>query len=229
MKQGSNGSSNNKDMGSTANKVMKPAAYKDKASSASIIKPTQTSAFHPVQFLALGSQEPAQENWENVTAASATGQPKEVKHQVLAQHHHHHYHHHYHHIRNVQHKVQPSQNQNDTPPKNKAGMAHQCCGSSDVFTGRFEGNGANYSISGSNSGGNHCSNGKNGSNSAVQAGGMNIEGANGIAGQSGPGNRNGSVSGNGSGADQNRFAQREVALKKFRLKRKERNFGEKVL
>ncbi|XP_074575488.1 two-component response regulator-like PRR37 isoform X2 [Curcuma longa] len=229
LKQGSDGSRNKEDMGSTTKNCMKPAAHKDKASSAPIIKCTQTSSFHPVQFLALGSREPVQENWENVTAASATGQPREAQHQVPAQHHHHHHyhHHHYHHVQSVQHKTQQSQNQNDTPPKNRAGAAPQCCGSSDVFSGRFEGNAANYSISGSNSGSNHCSNGKNGSNGAVHAGGINIEGANGSAGQSGLGNRNGSGSGNGSGVDQNRFAQREVALKKFRLKRKERNFGKK--
>ncbi|XP_042427353.1 two-component response regulator-like PRR37 [Zingiber officinale] len=226
LNQGSNGSSNNKGMGSTRKNCMKPAAHKDKASSTPIIKSTYISAFHPVHFLALGSQEPVQENWENVTASSATGQPREAQHQVPAQHHHHHHyhHHHYHHVQSVQHKMQQSQNQNDTPPKSRA----QCCGSSDVLSRQFEGNAANYSISESNSGSNHCSNGKNGSNSAVRVGGMNIESANGIAGQSGPGNRNGSGSGNGNGIDQNRFTQREVALKKFRLKRKERNFGKKV-
>jgi pseudo-response regulator 7 len=40
----------------------------------------------------------------------------------------------------------------------------------------------------------------------------------------------GGGSGSGSGNDmyQNRFPQREAALNKFRLKRKDRNFGKKV-
>lgn len=228
LKQGSNGSRNNNDMGSTTKNAMKPAVHKDKTS-ASIIKCTQTSAFHPVQFRASGNQESAQENGENVTAASATGQPREIQHQVPAHHHHHHhYHHHYHHVHNMQHKTQPSQNQNDLAHKNRAGVDPQC-GSSDVFNGPFEGNGANCSNNGSNSGSNHGSNGQNGSSSAVHTGGLNMEDANGIAEQSGLGNGNGSGSGSGSGIEQNRFAQREAALKKFRLKRKERNFGKKVL
>ncbi|RWV96712.1 hypothetical protein GW17_00040551, partial [Ensete ventricosum] len=52
--------------------------------------------------------------------------------------------------------------------------------------------------------------------------------ANGIAEQNCPGSGNGSGSGSGSGIDQNRLAQREAALKKFRQKRKERNYGKKV-
>jgi len=38
----------------------------------------------------------------------------------------------------------------------------------------------------------------------------------------------GSVSGSGNDMYQNRFPQREAALNKFRLKRKDRNFGKKV-
>ncbi|KAG6511917.1 hypothetical protein ZIOFF_029996 [Zingiber officinale] len=228
LKQGSNGSSNNNDMGSTTKNAMKPAVHKDKTSSASIIKCTQTSAFHPVQVRASGNQEPVQENGENVAAASATGQPREKQHQLPAHHHHHHhYHHHYHHVHNMLNKAKPSQNQNDLSPKNRAGVEPQC-GSSNVFNGPFEGNGANGSNNGSNSGSNHGSNGQNGSSNAVQAGGLNMEGDNGIAEQSGLANGNGSGSGSGSVIEQNRFAQREAALKKFRLKRKERNFGKKV-
>ncbi|KAJ8466734.1 hypothetical protein OPV22_029286 [Ensete ventricosum] len=205
LMQGSNGSSDNNDTGSTSKNVF-----------------TKPSAFHPVQFRASESQEPAQQNVENVTIYSATGQSREIQRQAQAQHHHHHhYHHHHHHIHNVQqHKPQPLKNHNDLPLNNRAGSAQQC-GTSD---GLVEGDAADYSINGSNSGCNHSSNGHNGSNTAIQTGGLNIESANGIAKQSGTG----SGSGSGSGIDQNRLAQREAALKKFQKKRKERNFGKKV-
>ncbi|CAD5162987.1 unnamed protein product [Musa acuminata subsp. malaccensis] len=205
LKQGSNGSSDNNDMGSTTKNVF-----------------TKPSAFHPVQFRASESQEPAQQNVENVTIASATGQSREIQHQAQAQHHHHHhYHHHHHHIHNVQqHKPQPPKTHNDLPLNNRAGSAQQCGTSNRLL----EGDAANYSINGSNSGSNHSSNGHNGSHTVIQTGGLNIESANGIANQSGPG----SGSGSGSLIDENRLAQREAALKKFRQKRKERNFGKKV-
>nr|XP_009386543.1 PREDICTED: two-component response regulator-like PRR73 isoform X1 [Musa acuminata subsp. malaccensis] len=230
LKQGSNGSSNNNDMGSyTKNVFTKPASYKDKAASSLLVKCAQTSAFHPVQYRASESQEPVQENVENVTTASATGHLRDIHHQVPAQHHHHHhYHHHHHHVHNVQqHKPQLPQNCSDLSLKNNAGAAPQC-GSSSVFNGPVERNAANYFINGSHSGSNHGSNGNNGSSTSIQTGGLNMESANGIAEQNGPGSGNGSGSGSGSGIDQNRLAQREAALKKFRQKRKERNYGKKV-
>ncbi|KAJ8477931.1 hypothetical protein OPV22_021658 [Ensete ventricosum] len=230
LKQGSNGSSNNNDMGSsTKNVFTKPASYKDKAASSLLVKCTQTSAFHPVQYRASESQEPVQENVENVTTASATGHLRDIQHQVRTQHHHHHhYHHHHHHFHNVQqHKPQLPQNHSDLSLKNNAGAEPQC-GSSTVFNGPVEHNAANYSINGSHSGSNHRSNVNNGSSTAIQTGGLNMESANGIAEQNCPGSGNGSGSGSGSGIDQNRLAQREAALKKFRQKRKERNYGKKV-
>ncbi|WOL04658.1 two-component response regulator-like PRR73 isoform X1 [Canna indica] len=235
LKHGSNESSNNNDMGSTTKNVFtKPATNKEKSLSAPIIKCKQTSAFHPVQFRASESQEPVQDTGENVTAASSTGQSREIQHQVLAQHHHHHHYHLHHdhqvhhqvhhHVHNVkQHKPQLPHNHTNLSFKSKSGAPPQC-GSSNVFNGPFEGNAANHSINGSNSGSFHGSNGQNGSSTAVQTGGLNMESANGNAEQSGPG----SGSGNSSGTDQNRLAQREAALKKFRQKRKERNFGKKV-
>ncbi|URE44871.1 Two-component response regulator-like PRR73 [Musa troglodytarum] len=230
LEQGSNGSSNNNDMGSsTKNVFTKPASYKDKAASSLLVKCVQTSAFHPVQYRASESQEPVQENVENVTTASATGHLRDFQHQVPAQHHHHHhYHHHHHHVHNVQqHKPQLPQNHSDLSLKNNAGAAPQC-GSSTVFNGPVQCNAANYSINGSHSGSNHGSNGNNGSSTSIQTGALNMESANGIAEQNGPGSGNGSGSGSGSGIDQNRLAQREAALKKFRQKRKERNYGKKV-
>ncbi|XP_018673787.2 two-component response regulator-like PRR73 isoform X2 [Musa acuminata AAA Group] len=229
-KQGSNGSNDN-DMGSTTkNALTQQAAHKTKtAAFTSTVKCNQSTARHPVQYQASESQEPVQDNVETVTAASATNQPRKFQHQVLAQHHRgHHYHHHYHQVHNVQqHRQQPSPNHNDLSLKNKAGATHQC-GSFNVFNGHVEGNAANYSINGSNSGSNYCSNRQDGSSNAIQTGGLNMERANGLTEQCGPGSGNGSGRGGACGVDQNRLAQREAALKKFRQKRKERNFRKKV-
>ncbi|URE35561.1 Two-component response regulator-like PRR73 [Musa troglodytarum] len=225
-KQGSNGSNDN-DMGSTTkNALAQPAVHKMMTASTSTVKCNQSTSLHPAQFQASESQEPpVQDNVETVTAASATNQPRKFQHQVPAQHHHgHRYHHHYHQVHNVQ---QPSPNHNDLSLKNKSGATPQC-GSSNVFNGHVEGNAANYSINGSNSGSNYCSNWQNGSSNAIQTGGLNIESANGVAEQCDPGSGNGSGSGSACGMDQNRLAQREAALKKFRQKRKERNFRKKV-
>ena len=78
----------------------------------------------------------------------------------------------------------------------------------------------NYSLNASASGSNHVSNGHNGSSKAVNTGAKNTESDAGVP-------ANGETGGTNLG-DQNRFSQREVALNKFRQKRKERNFGKKV-
>ncbi|URE35563.1 Two-component response regulator-like PRR73 [Musa troglodytarum] len=205
-KQGSNGSNDN-DMGSTTkNALAQPAVHKMMTASTSTVKCNQSTSLHPAQFQASESQEPpVQDNVETVTAASATNQPRKFQHQVPAQHHHgHRYHHHYHQVHNVQ---QPSPNHNDLSLKNKSGATPQC-GSSNVFNGHVEGNAANYSINGSNSGSNYCSNWQNGSSNAIQTGGLNIESANGVAEQCDPGSGNGSGSGSACGMDQNRSVTR---------------------
>ncbi|XP_010920961.1 two-component response regulator-like PRR37 isoform X2 [Elaeis guineensis] len=220
LKRGSDGSSNNNDMGSTTNNVFtKAVACKEKAASTSAVKCIQpSSAFHPVQFRA-STQQGMQQKVDDLTAASI-GQPREIQRQVQVHHHHHHYHHH-HHIHSMQQQqlLQPPDH-DDISLKDMATAAPQC-GSSTMFTGPVEGNAANFSVNGSNSGSNHGSNVQNGSSTAVNAVGMNMEIANGIADKS-------TAGGSGSGVDQNRFAWREAALKKFRQKRKERNFGKKV-
>lgn len=91
-----------------------------------------------------------------------------------------------------------------------------------MFGGPTEINVGNYSVNGSASGSNHGSNGQNGSSTALNVGATNMEGDNGGAGNSGVG----TISGKGSGED--RLAQREAALTKFRQKRKERCFEKKV-
>ncbi|KAG1339159.1 putative Two-component response regulator-like PRR73 [Cocos nucifera] len=211
LKRVSGGSSNNNDMGSTTNNVFtKPVAYKEKAASTSAVKCIQPfSAFHPVQQV-------MQQKVVDLTAASI-GPPREIQHQVQVHHRHHHYHHHHHHIHSMQ--LQPPDH-DDMSLKDMATAGPQC-GSSTMFTGPVEGIAANFSVNGSNSGSHHGSNVQNGSSTAVNAVGMNMEIVNGIADKSAAG-------GSGSGVDQNRFAWREAALKKFRQKRKERNFGKKV-
>nr|XP_010937775.1 two-component response regulator-like PRR37 isoform X2 [Elaeis guineensis] len=227
LKQGSNVSSNN-DMGSTTKNVFsKPVAVKEKTATTSAVKCIQpTTAFRPVQFQSSGTQQVMQEKVDDVTAAGSPGQLREIQCQVEVQHHHHHYHHHH-----VTHSIQKQQ-QLQPPPdhdlslKNMAAAAPQC-GSSNMFAGPMEGNIANYSINGSNSGSNHGSSGQHGS-TAVNAVGMDMEIADGIADKSGAGGANWSGSRSGSGVDQSRFAQREAALKKFRQKKKARNFGKKA-
>lgn len=210
LKRGSDGCSKNNDMGSTTNNVFtKPVACKEKAASTSAVKCIQpSSAFHPVQFQA-STQQVMQQKVDDLAAASI-GQPREIQRQVQV-HHHHHYHHH-HLIHSMQLQLQQPPDHDDMSPQ---------CGSSTMFIGPVEGNAANYSINGSDSGSNHGSNVQNGSSTAVNAVGMNTVTANGIADKTVAG-------GSGGGVDQSRFAWREAALKKFRQKRKERNFGKKV-
>lgn len=217
LRWSSDGSSNNNDKGSTTNNVFtKPVAYKEKAAPTSAFKCIQpSSAFHPLQFQA-STQQVMQQKVADLAAASI-GRPRKIQRQVQVQHHHHFYHH-QHHIHNTQ-QLQPPDH-DDMSLKNTAAAAPQC-GSSTMFAGPVEGNAANYSVNRSNSGSNHGSNGQNGSDTAVNAVGTNMEIANGIADKSTAGC-------GGSGVDQSHFAWREAALKKFRQKRKQRNFAKKV-
>ncbi|XP_020271482.1 two-component response regulator-like PRR73 [Asparagus officinalis] len=223
-KQGSNGSSDNNDKGSTTN----PAAYKENAASALPAKSSShPSAFHPVQVRT--SHQVVIEKIDDMETTTVVGNSTGVQCQYQVQHHHHHYHHHHHHVHSMkkQPQVQQSSEHEESSRKNMKAAA-QHCGSSNVFSGPIEGNAANYSsLNGSNSGSNNGSDGQNGSSACVNAG-ANMETPNGIAEKHGVVGGNGSGSGSGSGVDQNRLAQREAALNKFRQKRKERNFGKKV-
>lgn len=113
----------------------------------------------------------------------------------------------------------PPSDRDDISLNNMVTTAPQC-GSSNMFPGSMEINAMNYSLNGSASGSNHMSNGHNGNSKAVNAGVKNMDCDAGVA-------ANGEAGGT-SLVDQNRFSQREVALNKFRQKRKERNFGKKV-
>ncbi|KAI3731039.1 hypothetical protein L1987_62222 [Smallanthus sonchifolius] len=138
----------------------------------------------------------------NVDAIKTTvAQPKAaVQQQVQVRHHHHHYHHHHHHVHKLQ--QQKLVNPDDGSLRNMV---------SNILTASAEGNAANY---GSASGSNNKSNGENGKIENNNGGPIKINGGDG--------------SGSGSGVDQERLAQREAALNKFRQKRKERCFVKKV-
>ncbi|KAI3705175.1 hypothetical protein L1987_75409 [Smallanthus sonchifolius] len=132
-------------------------------------------------------------------------------------HHHHHYHHHHHHHVHKTQQQQELANQDDESSRNMM---------SNGLTTQAEGNAANYGSASGRS--NNKSNGENGSSgdkgnsyAAIAEGGDN-----GVAEKGKTGNLSGS--GSASGVDQDRLAQREAALNKFRQKRKERCFEKKV-
>ncbi|KAL4576396.1 hypothetical protein LXL04_012489 [Taraxacum kok-saghyz] len=131
-------------------------------------------------------------------------------------HHHHHYHHHHHHH---VHKTQQPQEDDGSSSKYTVGGAP------------VEGDAANYgSASGSNNKSNNGENGSSGGHKGSSYGGGGGEGGdNGVVAEKGKiGNGSGSGSGSGTGMDQDRLAQREAALHKFRQKRKDRCFEKKV-
>ncbi|XP_077214816.1 two-component response regulator-like PRR37 [Tasmannia lanceolata] len=226
LNQHSNSNSNNNDMGSSTKiGFTKPAALKDESPStliANCLHPS--SAFQPVKQSRGGPPQQVIPEKDDVALNIEAGQPSGGP--VQVQHHHYHYHHHRrYHVHSMEHQQKlPPPDQDDLSLKS---MAPQC-GSSTLFSGPVEGNAGNYSRNESVSGSNHGSNGQNGSSMAVNGGGMNMESENGAVGKSGTGVGSGSGSGSGSAVNQNRFAQREAALNKFRLKRKERCFKKKV-
>lgn len=224
LNQTSNSSSNNNDMGSTTNRTStKPAlATTDKMPVNTTVNCSHhSSAFQPVrnpQLMASGKG-------CGVAVNVVPSQENEMGEQTQIQHHHHYDHHHHHHV----HNVQQDSNGNDLSLQNMDETAPQC-GSSNSGRVVNEANAANCSLNGSASGSNHGSNLQNGNSAVVNAELMNMVSDNGAATKDGVDNGSGSGSGSGSrvGVDQNRSAQREAALNKFRLKRKERCFEKRV-
>ncbi|XP_008670693.1 two-component response regulator-like PRR37 isoform X2 [Zea mays] len=189
IKQGSNGSSNDNDMGSTTKDVvtkpMLPSAIKANG---------YTSAFHPVQQWMV----PA-----NATAGKTKADENTARNHCV-------------HFEN-------------------GGSGALQCGSSNVFDPPLEGQATNnYGgvKAGSNSGSNKGQN--NGSTAAANAGLAETEiqamDKSGVGG--GNGNGNGSGSGSGNDTYVRRLAAnmtpRQAQLKKYREKKKDRNFGKKV-
>ncbi|XVF75468.1 hypothetical protein PTKIN_Ptkin13bG0190600 [Pterospermum kingtungense] len=227
-KQQFNGSSNNNDMGSTTNNAFSnPAVLSDKQASKASVE-----AFHPslafqslqkgrisaLQPLAQGKSDAA---LGNMTLVEARGTDQ----QVQMQHHHHHYHHHHHHVHNML-LNRKLGNRDDLSLENMGAAAHQCRSSNVSSARHVEGNAANHSLNGSASGSNHGSNGQNGSSTALNTRGMNLESEHVVPVKGGA--FGGIGFGGWNGFDQNRLAQREAALNKFRQKRKERCFEKKV-
>lgn len=225
----SNGASNNIDMGSTTNNAFSKSIVLNKsaAAAATLQHMHASSAFHPVKNDLSCAPQRVLDNGDDVTVGIVLAQSKVSHKEHQIQHLHHHYDHHHIH-RHLVHSIQQQQSldNNDFSLKKLAAPAPHCR-SSNVLGGPVEGNTGNYSINGSVSGSNHGSNGQNGSSTPINVGGTNIESDNGIAGKSGSGDASGSGSGNR--IDDNKSAQREAALTKFRQKRKERCFRKKVM
>ncbi|KAG2639298.1 hypothetical protein PVAP13_2NG610075 [Panicum virgatum] len=220
IKQVSNGSSNNNDMGSTTkNVVTKPTANERVMSPSAIKANAHTSAFHPVHHWMVPANAAGKVKADEMANnATKHGHPGEVQSNL------------------VQHPSQMLYVHFDVSRENGGSGALQC-GSSNVFDPPLEGQAANYGVIGSNSGSNNGTNGQNGSTagaSMAAANGerTNTEIANGAIEKGGPGCGNGSGSGNGNDTYVKRFAPaitpREARLMKYWEKKKDRNFGKKV-
>ncbi|KAK7345618.1 hypothetical protein VNO77_16225 [Canavalia gladiata] len=217
--QNSNGASNNIDMGSTANNAYAKSAVISEPAMASTAKCLyQTSAFQSIKNnLVCTSQQIALHNTEDTTA-TMLAPPKADRHKDSAtDDFHRHCENHNCIANNMQHQLPPDHNAESLK---KMATAAPHCGSSNVVEVLVEGNVGNHSINSSASGSNNESNGQNGSSTAVDAGGTNMESNNGLNGNSGSGDA--SRSGSANRVDQNKTSQREAALTKFRQKRKER-------
>ncbi|KAJ9184211.1 hypothetical protein P3X46_003959 [Hevea brasiliensis] len=229
--------SNNIDMGSTTNHTFtKSVALKNKSAVSSTMKYLHPpSSFQPMKGdPPCASRQISSEKADEIAGTAMLTQPGGTIQELQIQHLTSHYDHHHHLLHNMQSQQQRLPSDHDDLSLKKMAAAVPHCGSSNLLGGPVEGNGGNYSIngsaSGSNHGSNHGSNRQNGSSTAVNAGGTNVENDNGIAGktESGNGSGSGSGSGNGNQVDQNKFSQREAALTKFRRKRKDRCFRKKV-
>ncbi|PAN10371.1 hypothetical protein PAHAL_2G090200 [Panicum hallii] len=216
IKQGSNGSSNNNDMGSTT----KPTTNKERVMSHSAVKANaHTSAFHPVQHWTVPANAAGKAKADEMANnATKNGHPGEVQSNL------------------VQHP-RPILYVHFDVPRENGGSGAQQCGSSSVFDPPLEGQAANYGVNGSNSGSNNGTNGQNGSNAGTSTAAANDERTNteidnGAIDKSGPGGGNGSGSGSGNDTYVKRFAPaitpREARLMKYWEKKKDRDFGKKV-
>ncbi|KAF2295861.1 hypothetical protein GH714_034655 [Hevea brasiliensis] len=218
--QHSNGSNNNNDVGSiTNNAFTKPAVCSEKPKRKSTVKdPHPSSTFQAVQNGHMLVPQTTMQRKDD-DAKTILTQGRDTKHQVQLEHHHHryHYHHHHHHVHNMPQQQQQLTNHDDSLLKTMSAAAPQC-GSSNMLSRAIDGNVGNYSLNGSASGSEH------GSSIALNPTEANIERNNGVAGKLRAGCGIRSI----ITIDQNRSAQREAALNKFRQKRKERCFDKKV-
>ncbi|XP_073043545.1 two-component response regulator-like APRR7 isoform X2 [Primulina eburnea] len=208
--QGSNGVSDNIDMGSTTNKLTtQPSIRKDKSEATSANNRLHQSAFKPVKNDPRFSQ---QRDYPLLQRCSS--KEPEIQHPHREKN----FPHHNHHFHNLEEK--PPSNLDDSALKKLASLDPDF-GSSSVLGGPI-----NYSLNGSASGSNRVSNGQNLSNTAINTPDNNAESDVGQAGN-GSGDAN-NTAGVVNRMDENKPTQREAALNKFRQKRKERCFTKKV-
>lgn len=208
-------SNNNGIDSTTIDFLTKQKAFEAKPDPKSTVKHLQSSsAFQPDRDSLLSLSHPiiqvkADAAFGNTILAQGRGLNQEKQ----VDHHHLHYHHH-HHVHDVpQHQQIP--NHDELSEKDMAAEAPQC-GPSDVLGAPIEGNVRIHSLHSSDSGSNHSSNEQNMISSPINSRGSK-EGTSSPIGV-----------GSKSGVEQNHVSKREVALNKFRQKRKERNFEKKV-
>ncbi|KAM2648028.1 hypothetical protein TB1_001204 [Malus domestica] len=214
-----NGCSDNDDTGSTTNKFFaNKETSEDNADPRSI---HSSSVFQPdhnriMSYNQLIEQGPADAAVHYTTLSQEWGMNQHV--QVQQQHHHH-----MHNVRLDQH--QQILNHDGLSLKNLVAAAPQC-GSSNVQGAPMEGNIGSNSLHGCALERNNSINGQSGSSSAINSRGTYMESDKHIAGEEAT--ISATEGGSKSGVDQNRLAQREAALHKFRQKRKDRCFEKKV-
>ncbi|KAL2465208.1 two-component response regulator-like PRR37 [Abeliophyllum distichum] len=206
--QGSNGSSPNKDLGSTTNN-----AFANKEGNIDKTMPYHpSSASQPMQQGNTFRQPIILDKPDTSNPTLAQEKASDRQNKVQNHHHHHHHHHHHyqhHHPYNLQ--GQQPLNHNDLSLGNLTAVAANG-GPSDKLGQEMEGNANNYGSASESNGQNGNSGHHESDNKAIAKCG---------AGE-------GSGCGSRSEVDQNRLSQREASLNKFRQKRKERCFEKKV-
>lgn len=216
--QCSNGSSNN-DMGSTTdnNIFSKPAAFSDKKLPDAPTSAHLHSSFQSVKNLNDQSVLPEIQDKAEHPTVQVTSTEHRV--QVQHRHHYHHYHHHHHHVHNGQ-QTQKLSDHNNLSMRNTAASASHFL-TSKVLTSQIEGIAANHGLNRSASGSNNGSNRQNDNNIVRTVEGMNLSINDGLT------QNCGADDGSGNDVNLNKI-RREVALHKFRQKRKDRCFDKKV-
>ncbi|RXH94340.1 hypothetical protein DVH24_024024, partial [Malus domestica] len=217
--QRSNGSSNNNDTDSATNKFfINEEASEDKAEPGSTMKCLhESSVFQPDHNRSMAYNQPIEHGHADAAVHNTTlSQGWNMNQHVQVQQQHHMY--------NVR-QHQQILNNDDLSLKNLAAAA-PLCGSSDVQCVPMEGNVGSNSLHGCALERNNSSNGQSGGSFAINSRGTYTESGKDIAGEEGT--ISATENGSKSGVDQNRRAQREAALHKFRQKRKDRCFEKKV-
>lgn len=212
----SNDFTNNNGMDSaTIDFLTKQKEFVAKPDPKSTVKHLQSSsAFQPDHDSLLSLSHPiVQDEADAAFGNTILAQGRGLNQEVQVEHHHLHYHHHHHGHDVPLHQQIP--NHDELSEKDMAAEAPQC-GPSDVLGAPIEGNVGIHSLHSSDSGSSHSSDEQNMSSSPINSRGSK----DGTSSPIGVGSK--------SGVEQNHVSKREVALNKFRQKRKERCFEKKV-